>query len=106
MTKCAARGQVDEMRGRPSDATRVAQRTIPSETAGRVVRRPGRCAVIDRFMADRTIVLRREMTLHAMRVLWAVPTPAMRGWLRTVVALHARIFFVAHAATLPVPRRL
>ena len=94
------------MRGRPSDATRVAQRTIPGETALRVVWGAGCCAVIDRIMADRTIVLGWEMALHTMGALGSVKAPTMRRRLRTVVALDARIFLMAHAATLPVPGRL
>lgn len=106
MTKRATRGQVDEMRHGPSNATRMARCAVAGESPARVVRRPRRRSVLDRFMADGTVVLRREMTLHTMRALGGIEAPAMRRWLRAVVALHARIFLVAHAATLPVPRRL
>ena len=106
MTRGAASGQVDQMRYGAPNPARVTQRTVPGESTGGVVRRAGRRAVLEVIVADGAVVLGREMTLHTMRALGSIEAPTMRHRLRTVVAFHARVFLMAHAATLPVPRRL
>ncbi len=84
----------------------MTQRTVAGESTAGVVRRRWRRAVLEVIVTDGAVVLRREVTLHAMRASGSIKAPAMRPGLRTVVALDARVFLMAHAATLPVPRRL
>ncbi len=86
------------------DSTGVTGRAVARVSAPGIVRRSGRTLMLNRLVTDRTIGFGGHMALNTMIISGRPKVRPMRTGLRVFVAFHARVFFVAHAAALAVPR--